>query len=155
MLYTPVPTTLALYLGGRFDQRPEEQYVAGNAFAVFRQGRLHLSVEPYVKQEFIYDSTQMSYVAQANVLLWPRRLLLSAEFAQFLAADFKKPLPFETSLLRPVDEWQVRAALHVYIFRNVFLGSLLFKEHVIAKNPDRLSDNVHARTVELEARVLF
>lgn len=155
MLYTSVPTTLALYLGARFDQRPAEQYVASNAFAVFRHGPVHLSAEGYVKREFSFQSWQSSYVLNANILAVPRRLLFSAEFAQFIGTNLESAIASGETLARPVDQWQLRAAAHVYIFRNIFLGSLIFRENHRGKNPTSLSDNIMERTVELEARFLF
>lgn len=155
MLYTPVPTTLALYLGARFDQRPAEQYIASNAFAVFRTGPIHLSAEAYVKREFAFESWQSSYVLNANALIVPRRLLLSAEFAQFIGTNLESAIASGETLARPVDQWQIRAAAHVYIFRNIFLGSLIFRENHRGKNPTSLADNIMERTVELEARFLF
>ena len=44
-LYTPVPLTLALQVGAKWDQRAVERYIAWNAFGVFRWNRFWLSVE--------------------------------------------------------------------------------------------------------------
>ena len=156
MLYTPSPLEAAIHVGVRYDQRPDERYTAANVFAVLRYSRLHLSAESYVKREFVFDSWQGSLLVQANVLVLPRRFLLSAEFGQFLASTMKHlPTSAQSSVVKPVDQWQFRAAAHVYIVRNVFIGSLVFTEDHSQTNAASLGANVLDRIVSLEARFIF
>src|SRR5262249_20905225 len=83
-LYTPVPTTLALAVGAKYDQRSQERYPAVNIQAVFRWRRLILLAEVYGKRELNFKNYQMAYDIQAGVLAWKKRLFFAADAGQYL-----------------------------------------------------------------------
>ena len=90
-LYTPAPTALGLQVGVKYDQRAQERYPALNASSSFRWNRFLVMGEFYGKQELEFESTQMAYNLQAAFLLWPKHLLLAADFGQYLPTEMKNP----------------------------------------------------------------
>ncbi len=155
-LYVPVPLTMAVLLGAKWDQRPDERYLAWNAFFVFRWSRLFFSIEHYGKQEFAFGSNQLSAVAQLGVLVIPRRLLLAADVGGFLPGTMSNPpASFTSSLPRPLQEFQYRAAAHFYFYRHVGLLSLVWSDHFIERNPDNSRDTIRDQQLRLEAQFRF
>jgi len=154
-LYTTVPTTLGVAVGGKYDQRAQERYAAANLSLVFRSGRFVLLAENYSKKEFEFDSFQTAYVVQVGFLAIPKRLLLAADFGQYLPGKMSKPpVQEQTDLLRQNKETQWRAAAHVYLVRNIGLLSVLYTNRNVANAKDGLPDNVE-QTVRLEAQYRF
>ncbi len=156
LLFVPVPLTFAVVLGAKWDQRPDEYYLAWNAFAVLRWNRLFFSVEHYGKNEFQFGSVQASVLAQLGVLVVPRRLLLAADVGgYFPGAMSNPPATFSSALPRPLQEFQYRAAAHFYFYRHVGLLSLLWSDHFIERNPDNARDTIREQQIRLEAQFRF
>lgn len=157
LMYVPVPLTLAFNVGVKWDQRPDERFIAWNAFGVFRWNRLFLSVEHYGKNEFAFGSMQASVLAQLAVLVVPRRLLFGADVGGFFpGAMTTLPLGgFSSSLPRPLQEFQYRVAAHFYFYRHVGLLSAVFSDHFIEKNPDNARDTIREQQIRLEAQFRF
>lgn len=131
-LYTPAPTTLAFLVGGKYDQRAQERYPAVNIFSIFRHGRFVLMAENYTKQELEFDSFQTAYVVQLGFLAVKKRILLAADFGEYLAGEMKNPpAKLETDLKKQLDERQLRFAAHFYFYRNVGVMSVLYKDRSI------------------------
>jgi len=131
-IYTPVPLTLAVAAGVKYDQRVQERYPASNLQVAFRYKRMILLAETYAKRELEFKNWQVAYNVQAGVLVWPKRVMLAADFGQYLATDFENPPAEElTDLRRQLRELQYRAAAHVYLWRDVFYGTLIFRDRRI------------------------
>ena len=157
MLYVPVPLTLAVNLGVKWDQRPDERYVAWNAFAVFRWNRFFLSAEHYGKNEFAFGSVQASVLAQLAVLIIPRRLLIGADVGGFFPGAMSNPPPggFTSALPRPLSEFQYRAAVHFYFYRQVGLASFVWSDHFIERDPGNARSTIREQQIRLEAQFRF
>jgi hypothetical protein len=128
-LYTPAPLTLAVAVGAKYDQRPQERYPAANVQAVFRWKRIHFSAESYTKRELAFGNWQTAYNLQLGVLAWSKRLLLAGDFGQYLATTFDNPPDDPGSdLRRQLRELQYRVAAHFYIWRDVFYATAIFRD---------------------------
>lgn len=144
-LYTPVPTTLALAVGAKYDQRSQERYPAANIQAIFRWRRVIVLGEAYGKRELAFKNWQMAYNFQVGVLAWKKRLMLAGDVGQYLStnredprfdpgsAEYDPDLP-GSDLRRQLREFQYRAAAHVYLWRNVFYATLIFRDRRIEPN---------------------
>lgn len=144
-LYTPVPTTVALAVGAKYDQRSQERYPAANIQAIFRWRRIILLGEVYGKRELAFKNWQMAYNVQLGVLAIKKRLMLAGDIGQYLStnredprfdpasAEFDPDLP-GSDLRRQLREFQYRAAAHVYLWRNVFYATLIFRDRRIEPN---------------------
>jgi hypothetical protein len=124
-LYTPVPLTVGVLAGAKFDQRDDERYPAANALFLLRYNRFILQAENYSKYELNFGSFQTAYVVQGGFLVIPKRVIVAAEFGQFVAQPFATP---NDVLQKPLDEWQFRAAAHLFVWRNIGIASLIFRE---------------------------
>jgi hypothetical protein len=154
-LYTTVPTTVGLAIGGKYDQRAQERYPATNVSLVARSGRFVLLAENYSKWELEFESFQTAYVVQVGFLAIPKRLLLAADYGAYIAGEMKNPpAVLQTDLRRQLDEVQWRVAAHVYLVRNIGLLSLLYTNRAIANADKALDANVE-QTVRLEAQYRF
>jgi len=131
-LYTPVPLTAAFIAGARFDQRPVERYAAWNLFATLRVWHVSFRAESYSRYVFDFDGVQTAWNFQASVLLIPRVLMFAADVGGFFV-----PLEYDPRVLdevggfsaqfrEPIEQFQWRAALHWYYFRNIGVLSLLY-----------------------------
>lgn len=137
-LYTPVPTTLALAVGAKYDQRAQERYPAVNIQAIFRWRRLIWTAETYAKRELNFKNYQIAYNTQVGVLPWKKRLLLAADIGHYLTTEFEDP-PAEigNDLQRQLREFQYRIATHVYLWRNIFFATLIWRDRRVEPNERR------------------
>ena len=131
-IYTPVPMTLAFSAGGRFDQRPVERYAAWNAFMAFRFWHFAVYAEGYGRYVLDFDGVQQAWNVQLAALIVPRTLMFAAD-----VGGFHNVLEYDPDVLsmiggyssqfqEPIEEFQVRAALHWFYFRNIGILSLLY-----------------------------
>lgn len=162
MLYTKAPLGLALVVGAKWDQRATERYPAVNALLQFRHSYFLFRFENYFKYTLDFGgSVQNAFNAQVSLLLWPRHILLAADFGMYTAGDFDE-LPMGSPQDQPLDEYQFRVALHWYWFRNIGLLSLLYTEahtqgalaNASDPNSERRDDTVE-RSIRLEAQFRF
>ncbi len=130
-LYNPTPLKIALMAGGKYDQRSQERYPAWNGIAVLEWWHFYLMAETYWKRELVFGSWQYSYLATFGALLWPRHLLLSADFGEYIAGALDTTpdanSPAIADLKKEHDERQFRAALHWYAYETAGLVSLRYK----------------------------
>ncbi|MBL91771.1 MAG: hypothetical protein CMH56_08185 [Myxococcales bacterium] len=155
-LYTPAPTALGLQVGVKYDQRAQERYPALNAASSFRWNRLILMGEFYGKQELEFESTQMAYNLQAGFLIWPKHLLLAADFGQYLPTEMQNPPEqLETDIRKNLQgQTQWRAALHWFFWRNIGVASVVYSDKLTA--PYEEGDNFeYERIVEMVAQYRF
>ena len=140
-LYTPVPLTIGLLVGGKFDQREQERALSMNVQGALRWGRLVVLGEQYTKRllafdpvdggssDQFFDSTQLGYHVQAGFLAVPKYLMVAADFGEFVADDFStftKSVFSGTNLRKPNDERQIRGAAHFYFYRDIGVLSLVY-----------------------------
>ena len=111
--------------------------------------------EAYTKYELDYGAIHTAWNAQLSALLVPRRLMFAADVGGFYAGDYEEIPEFDAALRRPLGEFQWRAALHWYWYRNIGILSLLFSETRLEANPDRPTDATLEREVRLEAQFRF
>jgi hypothetical protein len=130
-LYTPVPLTLGLIVGAKYDRREQEEYNAQNVQMGLRWKYITLNAELYAKQELNFKVNQMAYLAQLGILAIPKHLMIGADFGSYLAGSFKTPpVGGYSSLVRePRDEMQYRLALHWFFFRNIGVASIVYSYH--------------------------
>jgi hypothetical protein len=138
-VYTPLPMTFAVLVGGRFDQRPVERFAAWNVFAVWRYWHLQLRAESNTRYVLDFDGIQTAWNFQASFLLIPRVLMVAADVGGFFV-----PLEYDPNVLaeidgfsanfpEPIEEFQVRAALHWYYFRNIGILSLMYSMRMVCQ----------------------
>jgi hypothetical protein len=147
-LYAPAPTTFTLTLGAKYDQRAQERYPAINVQSVFRYKRLIVLAEFYGKREINFKNWQMAYNVQVGVLAVKHRLLLAADFGQYLSTPFEAP-PDElgSDLRRQLQELQYRVAAHIYIWRDVFLAQIVWRDRWVERPPStQIPDGTDRRT---------
>jgi hypothetical protein len=140
-LYTPVPLTVGLLIGGKFDQREQERSLALNVQGAVRLGRFVFLAEQYTKRLLafepvgggaagsLFDSTQLAYHMQLGFLAVPKQLMLAVDFGEFMADDFStftQSVFSGSNLRKPNDERQIRAAAHFYFYRDIGVLSLVY-----------------------------
>ena len=140
-LYTKVPTTAALTLGAKYDQRSLERYPAGNAQLAFRSGILSLEAEFYGKRELEFESTQYAYNVTGGVLLVPKNLFFAADYGAFIAGDLENPpedlFDAGSDVRKQRDEMQARAALHWFFYRHVGVLTALYRYRDVKSSRDQ------------------
>lgn len=137
-LYTPVPTTLAVAVGAKYDQRAQERYPAANIQTVFRWRRLIILAEAYGKRELNFKNWQVAVNGQVGILAVKKRLFFAGDAGTYVGTNFEDPPAFLGSdLRRQLREFQYRAAAHVYLWRNVFFATLIFRDRRVEPNQDQ------------------
>ncbi len=150
-LYTKAPMTLAFAAGAKYDQRAQERYPGWNSQLIFRYWRFHLQGEYYGKRELEFRNWQNAYNVQLGFLPWEKRLLLAADYGQYLATDFEDaPEDPQIDLRRQLQSRQYRVAAHVYLWRDVFFTSAVFSDR---REETAFDSGTFANTQE--ARLLF
>jgi hypothetical protein len=134
-LYTPVPLTLVVGAGAKYDQRAQERYPAANIQAIFRWRRIIVLAEAYGKRELNFKNWQVAVNGQVGVLAIKKRLMLAGDAGTYVGTNFEDPPAFLGSdLRRQLREFQYRAAAHVYLWRNVFFATLIFRDRRVEPN---------------------
>ena len=162
MLYTKAPLALAVSLGGKYDQRATERYPAGHAMLHFSHSYFLIRAENYFKYTLDFGgSVQNAFLVQTSILLWPKHILLAADFGMYTAGAFSD-LPGSSDQDQPLNELQGRVALHWYWYRNIGTLSLLYTHHRVQGeliNPmdlegDRVDTEIE-QSIQLEAQFRF
>jgi hypothetical protein len=148
MLFVKAPTTFSMALGMKYDQRSQERYPALNLNATFKWQRLIAVGETYVKREIDFHSTHLAYNLKLGFLAIPKKLMLAADFGEFLALDNGDlPADLPSELARQRQETQIRAAAHYYLWRNIVVGTLLFADRIVDP-PSGSNEEVHTQEVK-------
>ena len=155
-LYTPSPTTLMFAIGAKYDQRSQERYPAANMQLVFRWKRLTLLSEAYGKRELNFKNWQLAFNIQVGVLAVKRRLLFAADFGQYLSTPFEAP-PDElgSDLRRQLQELQYRVVAHVYIWRDVLLAQIVWRDRFVERAPSTVIPEGTDRRSDLRLMLLY
>jgi hypothetical protein len=118
---------------------------------VFRWWRFHLQGEYYGKRELVFKNWQNAYNVQLAFLAWQKRILLAADFGQYVATDFEDPPDFlGADLRRQLGELQYRAAAHVYLWRDVFFLTAIWRDRRVEPPPTETGIQITQ-----DARLLF
>ncbi len=150
-VYNPVPLTAAILVGGKYDQRSLERYPAWNGIGVIKWWHFFVMAETYWKRQLsspdptsslcqtsqegcpqVGGSWQYSYLVTFGALLWPRHLMLAADFGEYIAGNLDYPPgnpgdPRFADLRKQRDERQFRGALHWYAYEQTGLVTLRYK----------------------------
>lgn len=158
-LYTAVPATLAFIVGGKYDRRPDEHFVAYNAFAFFQFWHLTMRFETFGR--FLFDDPATVPMRAAwnytlGVLLVPRLIFAAADVGGVHWGQ--RPTPQLDASGRPrrelLEELQWRIGLHFYVWRSTGTLSLLYREHY--QTPDaRPSFFETEREIRVEGRFRY
>jgi hypothetical protein len=150
-MYTPSPLAIALALGAKFDQRAQERYPAANAQFILRWSRIMFSAENYSKRELVFKNWQTAYNLQLGILAWSKRLMVAGDFGQYFATDFENPPEFlGADLRRQLGEMQYRAAVHLYLWRDVFYATAIWRDRRVEPRPGETGIDV-----QQDVRLLF
>jgi hypothetical protein len=156
-MYTPAPLTLSISLGAKYDQRSQERYPAFNTKIVMRYRWLSLGAENYTKRELNFESWQTAYNLQIGWLVWPRHILIGADYGQFLPykPDKQPDAQYQNQILaRQLEETQWRIAMHWYFWRNVGVATLIYSDRTIeADEPG--ADDTKERKLGLTVQYRF
>ena len=158
MLYTPVPAMLAVVAGGKYDARSQEHYPAWNAQAFWRWNRFQLTGVGFFKRELEFGSWQVSYLARAGFLIWPRHIEAGVEYGEFRASDYDNPPPQDDvgdEIERIRDERQIRAVLHWYAYEKMGRVSLLYTNRQVFRNDQFDKDGFKLQELSLVATYVF
>ncbi len=161
--YTAAPLSLSLFAGAKYDQRPLEHFVAWQAMGVFRFWHILFRAETIGRFVFDYGGAiNESFNLQASVLLVPRLLVISADVGGFFT-----PLAYDPTMLAPLstgarndlflpEEFQWRASLQWFFFRNVGTLTALYRENYSPQviHTTSLRSPIE-RELRLEARFRF
>ncbi len=135
-IYTPSPLAVALAVGGKYDQRSQERYPAGNVQFIVRWRRIQFSAESYTKREINFKNWQTAYNVQLGVLAVSKRLMFAGDFGQYLATEFENPpAVLGNDLSRQRRELQYRVAAHVYLWRDVLYLTAIWRDRRLEPQP--------------------
>jgi len=157
-LYTPATTALTFTVGGKYDQRAQERYPAANVQMSFRYKRLMMLGEVYGKRELNFGNWQLAYNIQVGVLAVKRRLLFAADFGEYRSSEFDNPPPAEelgSDLRRQLQELQYRVAAHIYLWRNVFLAQVVWRDRFVERPPSSQIPDGTDRRSDLRILLLY
>jgi hypothetical protein len=148
MLFTPAPLTLSTAIGAKYDQRAQERYNAVNINATLKMNRFIMVGETYMKRELDFKSSHLAYNIKLGLLVIPKKLMVAADFGEFLALDNGDlPMDLPSDLARQRQETQIRAAAHYYLWRNIVVGTLFFADRKVDPAPGATED-VHTQEVK-------
>jgi hypothetical protein len=156
MLYTPSATAFVIAVGAKYDQRSQERYPAVNLQMVFRWKRLMMLGEAYGKRELNFGNWQLAFNVQVGVLAIKRRLMFATDFGQYLSSPFERP-PDElgSDLRRQLQELQYRVVAHIYLWRNVFLAQIVWRDRFVERPPSTVIPDGTDRRSDLRILLMY
>lgn len=157
ILFTPVPLSLSMAVGVKYDERPVERFPALNIQSTLRYRRFVLSGETYMKRELEFEQNQYAYNIQAGFLVIPKLLLVAADFGEYITGDFGSPpdpMNLPEDIARQLQETQWRAAAHVFLWKNILMTSLLYVDRTVDPRPGETEDQ-KTREVKAVAQYRF
>src|SRR5690606_13208830 len=128
-LYTKVPAAWLITGGLRFDRRAQEVFPAMNVSTMFRWWHFLVMAENYSKYEVMFGSFQTAWNLMFGALLWPKWAMFAFDVGQFYATALANPPDtLETDLRRQRNEFMWRMALHIYIYKQVGIASIVIRD---------------------------
>lgn len=162
-MYTESPLNLSVLAGVKYDTLPNERQLAWHALGIFRWSRFQLRAESYSRYVFDYDAAQTSWNVMATVLIVPRLLLFAADVGGFYhvapyhnlpPTTVSPPPPTPTGVTYQPEQFQYRAALHWFFYRNVGILSLVYSETQREHVASALVPDIE-RVIRIESRFRF
>lgn len=158
-IYTPVPLTVGFNAGFKFDQRPDEQFVAFQASGLFRFWHFFLRAETIGRYVMPYNASSAAWNVQLSALLVPRVLMFAGDIGGFYQLGAYQNLPAGAVVPAGVnyipEQFQFRAALHWYFYRQVGIASLVYRELHNGTDPTNPTLVSTERELRLETRFRF
>ena len=131
-LYVPVPLTIGVLAGAKYDRREAEEFISTNIQTAIRYRRFVMLAEHYWKNEREFNSKQAAWHATAGFLAIPKYLMLAVDYGEYQAEPFGNPPERYSSTVRePKDEMQYRAAAHFFYYRDIGVLSVVFNNRVV------------------------
>ena len=131
-LYVPVPLTLGVLAGAKYDRREAENFYSTNVQTALRYRRFVLLAEHYWKNELEFESMQAAWHAQVGFLAIPKHLMLAFDYGEYQAEPFDNPPERYSSIVRePKDEVQYRLAAHYYYYRDIGVLSVVWNNRMV------------------------
>ncbi len=153
-LTQPAPLTVAVVAGARFDQRASERFIAEHLLLHVRYSHFLLHAEAFHRYVLDYQAQQVAWNATLSVLLVPRYLMAAADIGSFNRLDAYQGGP-PTGITPPQEVLQWRVALHYFLFRNVALLGIMYRELRREHDPANLLAADIEREIRLETRFRY
>ena len=155
-LYVPVPLTLGILAGAKYDRREAENFYSTNVQAALRYRRLVVLAEHYWKNEIEFESMQAAWHAQVGFLAIPKYLMLAFDYGEYQAEPFNNPPERFSSIVRePKDEIQYRLAAHYYYYRDIGVLSVVWNNRMVEEGlRDIEEDDGYRDLVEQELSII-
>lgn len=159
-MYTPSPLNISLVAGLKYDTLPNERQLAWHALGIFRFWHFQLRAESYSRYVFDYDAAQTAWNLMGTVLIVPRTLLFAADVGGFYHVSPYHNLPTGSTAMTPSgvtyqpEQFQYRAALHWFFYRNIGILSLVYSETQREHVATALSPDIE-RVIRIESRFRF
>lgn len=159
-LFVPVAPTVSVRAGVKYDQRAQERYPAWNAGFVLRHSYFQLLGEYYGKRELNFGNNQNAFNIAAGLLVWPKHIMLAADFGMYTATPYDNEFDAEYDvrrIMRNANTTQFRVAAHYYFWSNVGIATILFSDKQVdpAFSEEDGGVETHDQSVKLVAQFRF
>ena len=107
------------------------------------------------------NEAQASWHAQVGVLIWPKHLMIAADYGRYDAEPFQNPPERYSSTIRePKDEYQYRAGAHWYFYRDIGVLSLVYNYRLVEEGQRDIDEedgyvDLIERDIQLVAQYRF
>jgi hypothetical protein len=156
--YVPDPGTVAVLVGGKYDQRAAERFIGLNTTAVLQYWHFTLRAESY-SALILDDPMTIPFQTGFNVMLCAllaKRLFVLCGDATgyYQPIDYSMGPPNDPTFRNQRETFMWRTAFHWYVFRNTGMLSVMYREQYneMDPNPRRFETE---RQLRLEARFRF
>jgi len=157
-MYTPSPLNVSFLAGLKYDVLPNERQIAWHAQGIFRFWHFQLRAESYSRYIFDYDAAQTAWNVMGTVLIVPRVLLFAADVGGFYHVAPYHNLPSgsltPSGVTYQPEQFQYRAALHWFFYRDVGILTLLYAETQREHVATALVPDIE-RVIRIESRFRF
>ena len=86
------------------------------------------------------------------MLVWPKHLLIGADFGAFVADDYKTLKVTRTEVNRQRDEQQWRVALHYFLWKSTAMMTVLYRDDALQATPKDPQQRIRELTANLQFR---
>lgn len=158
-VYTPNPLSLRLTAGGRYEARPNEQYMLWQAGFFFRYSHFLLRGDYFGRYVFDYGAANTTFNIQASVLLIPRVLMLAADVGGLYRNAAYSGLPSgdrtPDGVTYQPEQTNWRVGLNWFFWRRTGIATLVYGETYREYDPSNPLRYPTERLLQLEARFRF